>query len=38
MGKKNEGGELTLKVKNWLKDIMYGREHHPWAHVVPEEQ
>lgn len=38
MGKKNEGGELTLKVKSWLKDIMYGGEDHPWASVVPEEQ
>ncbi|KAF7514899.1 hypothetical protein G7054_g14906 [Neopestalotiopsis clavispora] len=38
MGKKNEGGDLTLKVKNWLKDIMYGREDHPWGYVVPEEQ
>ncbi|KAM0808714.1 putative Branched-chain-amino-acid aminotransferase [Seiridium cardinale] len=38
MGKKNEGGELTLNVKNWLKNIMYGGEDHPWAYVVPEEQ
>ncbi|KAI1850622.1 hypothetical protein JX265_004332 [Neoarthrinium moseri] len=38
MGKKNDGGELTTKVKTWLKDIMYGREDHPWAVVVPEEQ
>ncbi|KAH6652693.1 branched-chain-amino-acid aminotransferase [Truncatella angustata] len=38
MGSKKEGGEVTLKVKNWLKDIMYGREEHPWAYVVPEEQ
>ncbi|KAH8671250.1 branched-chain amino acid aminotransferase [Xylariales sp. PMI_506] len=38
MGKANEGGELTLKVKGWLKDIMYGGEDHPWGVVVPEEQ
>lgn len=38
MGKKNEGGDLTLKVKGWLKDIMYGGEDHPWGVVVPEEQ
>jgi branched-chain amino acid aminotransferase len=38
MGKKNEGGDLTLKVKGWLKDIMYGNEDHPWGVVVPEEQ
>ncbi|KAI0134158.1 branched-chain amino acid aminotransferase [Xylariales sp. AK1849] len=38
MGKAGDGGVLTNKVKNWLKDIMYGREDHPWGVVVPEEQ
>ncbi|KAK6864015.1 branched-chain amino acid aminotransferase [Apiospora arundinis] len=38
MGKAGEGGAVTLKVKGWLKDIMYGGEQHPWGVVVPEEQ
>ncbi|KAK8139106.1 Branched-chain-amino-acid aminotransferase [Apiospora sp. TS-2023a] len=38
MGKAGEGGPVTLKVKGWLKDIMYGGEQHPWGVVVPEEQ
>jgi branched-chain amino acid aminotransferase len=37
MGKAGEGGVMTLKLKRWLKDIMYGREQHPWAVVVPEK-
>lgn len=32
----NEGKELTMKIKGWLKDIMYGREEHEWAVVVDE--
>jgi branched-chain amino acid aminotransferase len=38
MGKNNEGGQLTTKIKGWLKDIMYGNEDHPWGIVVQEEQ
>lgn len=38
MGKAGEGGALTLQIKGWLKDIMYGGEDHPWGVVVQEEQ
>ncbi|KAF3058130.1 Branched-chain-amino-acid aminotransferase, mitochondrial [Daldinia childiae] len=37
MGKAGEGGLYTLKLKGWLKDIMYGNEDHPWGVVVQEE-
>ncbi|OTB07017.1 hypothetical protein M426DRAFT_54406 [Hypoxylon sp. CI-4A] len=37
MGKAGEGGQYTLKVKNWLRDIMYGSVDHPWGVVVQEE-
>ncbi|RYC61271.1 hypothetical protein CHU98_g4940 [Xylaria longipes] len=36
-GKGGEGAPITLRIKNWLKDIKYGREDHPWGIVVPEE-
>ncbi|KAI1336780.1 branched-chain amino acid aminotransferase [Xylariaceae sp. FL0016] len=38
MGKAAEGGAFTLKLKGWLRDIMYGNEDHKWGVVVPEEQ
>ncbi|KAI1653358.1 branched-chain amino acid aminotransferase II [Daldinia decipiens] len=37
MGKAGEGGLCTLKLKGWLKDIMYGNVDHPWGVVVQEE-
>ncbi|KAH8165656.1 hypothetical protein CIB48_g2623 [Xylaria polymorpha] len=36
-GKAGEGASITLRIKNWLVDIKYGREDHPWGIVVPEE-
>lgn len=30
-------GTYATILKTWLKDIMYGREVHPWAVVVDEE-
>ncbi|KAI1814202.1 branched-chain amino acid aminotransferase [Poronia punctata] len=36
-GKNGEGAPLTQRLKNWLVDIKYGREDHPWGVVVPEE-
>ncbi|KAI0858092.1 branched-chain-amino-acid aminotransferase [Xylaria cubensis] len=36
-GKSGEGAPITLHIKNWLVDIKYGREDHPWGLVVPEE-
>ncbi|KAI0973997.1 branched-chain-amino-acid aminotransferase [Xylaria arbuscula] len=36
-GKGGEGGPITLRIKNWLVDIKYGREEHFWGIVVPEE-
>ena len=26
-----EGGAYTLKLKGWMKDIMYGNEQHQWG-------
>ncbi|CAI4215272.1 unnamed protein product [Parascedosporium putredinis] len=38
MGASGEGGDYTLKVRQWLKDIMYGAEpDHKWAVVITEE-
>jgi len=36
MGMEGKGGEYTLMLKQWLKDIMFGVEEHEWAVVVPE--
>lgn len=36
-GDGNEGKELSMKVKTWLGDIMYGREEHEWSVVIEEE-
>lgn len=36
MGTANQGGEITLKIKGWLEDIMYGHVEHEWAEVVDE--
>ncbi|RYP88566.1 hypothetical protein DL769_000262 [Monosporascus sp. CRB-8-3] len=38
MGKAGDGGSITLQVKTWIGDIMYGRARHEWGVVVPEEQ
>ncbi|RYP10807.1 hypothetical protein DL764_000429 [Monosporascus ibericus] len=38
MGKSGDGGSITLQVKTWIGDIMYGRAQHEWGVVVPEEQ
>ncbi|KAI0811937.1 branched-chain-amino-acid aminotransferase [Xylaria sp. FL0064] len=36
-GKGGEGAPTTLRLKNWLIDIKYGKVEHPWGMVVPEE-
>ncbi|KAI1270840.1 branched-chain-amino-acid aminotransferase [Xylaria sp. FL0933] len=36
-GKGGEGAPITLRLKNWLIDIKYGKVEHPWGMVVPEE-
>lgn len=33
-----EIGDYTNTIKNWLVDIMYGREDHPWGVVVEEKE
>ncbi|KAI8293769.1 hypothetical protein K4K59_005552 [Colletotrichum sp. SAR11_240] len=38
MGGAGEGGEYTLRIKKWMRDIMYGGEQHEWGVVVQEEQ
>ena len=30
-------GRYTQQLKTWLKNIMYGKERHPWAVVVEEQ-
>ncbi|CAK7211404.1 hypothetical protein SCUCBS95973_001103 [Sporothrix curviconia] len=32
-----EGGKYSLLLKSWISNIMYGREDHAWAVVVPEK-
>ena len=36
MTKSEITGPYTDALKTWIKDIMYGREEHPWAVVVEE--
>ncbi|KAI0434352.1 branched-chain-amino-acid aminotransferase [Xylaria sp. FL1042] len=36
-GKGGEGAPITLRLKNWLIDIKYGRVEHAWGVVVSEE-
>ncbi|KAG6094369.1 hypothetical protein E4U30_003412 [Claviceps sp. LM220 group G6] len=38
IGSDGQGGEITTKVKQWIGDIMYGREQHEWGVVVPEKE
>ncbi|KAG6268924.1 hypothetical protein E4U49_006942 [Claviceps purpurea] len=38
IGPGGQGGEITTKVKQWIGDIMYGREQHEWGVVVPEKE
>lgn len=38
MGEDGKMGPYTAKIKNGLKDIMYGNVQHPWGVVVQEEQ
>ncbi|KAK4241002.1 hypothetical protein C8A03DRAFT_12688 [Achaetomium macrosporum] len=35
---KGHAGHYTAKLKGWVADIMWGKEQHPWAVVVDEEQ
>lgn len=35
---KGEIGDYTNVIKNWLVDIMYGREDHEWGVVVEEKE
>ena len=35
-GSGDEGKETAMMIKNWLKDIMYGRTEHEWGVVVEE--
>ena len=29
-----EGGEIAVRMKNWIEGIQYGDEEHPWRYVV----
>ena len=35
---KGESGEYAAMVKEWLMDIMYGKEEHEWGVVVEERE
>ncbi|KAK4162626.1 aminotransferase [Cladorrhinum sp. PSN259] len=35
---KGEIGQYTSKIKNWVSDIMYGNEQHPWGVVIQEKE
>lgn len=37
MGKKGNGGLVTLQIKDWLSGIMYGDVDHEWTTVVPTD-
>lgn len=37
MGESGEGGMITTTLKQWMHDIMYGGEDHPWGVVVQEK-
>ncbi|KAM3456566.1 hypothetical protein BB8028_0003g10540 [Beauveria bassiana] len=37
MGPEGKAGEITIKIKNWIGDIMYGNVAHEWGVVVNEK-
>ncbi|KAM0244031.1 hypothetical protein ACHAP5_006695 [Fusarium lateritium] len=37
MGRENIGGQYTLAIKEWLKDVMFGKENHEWASIIDEQ-
>lgn len=32
-----ESGKYAHVIKTWLRNIMYGKEKHEWARIVPDE-
>lgn len=38
IGPGDEPGQVTGKLKRFIGDIMYGREHHPWGVVIEENE
>ncbi|KAF9874229.1 branched-chain amino acid aminotransferase [Colletotrichum karsti] len=36
MGTDGSGGEVTLKIKGWLRDMLYGNVEHGWTEVIHE--
>lgn len=34
MGNSGKGAEITITIKQWLSEIMYGVVEHPWATIV----
>jgi len=35
---RGNSGEYTAVIKNWLQNIMFGKDEHEWAVVVEEEE
>jgi branched-chain amino acid aminotransferase len=35
---RGSSGEYTAVIKNWLQNIMFGKEKHEWGVVVEEEE
>lgn len=38
MGPDGEPAHVTVRLKGWIGDIMYGREDHPWGVVIQERE
>ena len=33
-----EGGEIAVRMKNWIEGIQYGDEDHPWRYVIKKKK
>ena len=34
---RGNSGDYAFVIKDWLKNIMYGKERHKWAVIIEEE-
>lgn len=35
---RGNSGDYAAVIKDWLKDIIYGKEQHKWGVVIEEEE
>jgi branched-chain amino acid aminotransferase len=35
---RGKSGDYAAVIKNWLMDIMYGREQHIWGVIIEEKE